>query len=113
MFLFTVTSIFTLYMDTYPPFLLSCSDKIVTGSFDKTCKLWCSETGKCYHTFRGHTSEVVYVSFNPQSTLIASGSMDMTARLWDVEHGVEKATLAVRLLNLKISTEHFLQCLFT
>ncbi len=75
--------------------LYSCSDKIVTSSFDKTCKLWCAETGKCYHTLRGHTSEVVHASFNPQSTLIASGSMDMTARLWDVQHGTERATLVV------------------
>lgn len=47
--------------DTY---LLSCiflklSDKIATGSFDKTCKLWCAETGKCFHTFRGHMAEIV------------------------------------------------------
>ena len=34
-------------------------DKIATASFDKTCKLWSSETGKCYHTFRGHTAEIV------------------------------------------------------
>lgn len=38
-------------------FLLS--DKIATGSFDKTCKLWSTETGKCYHTFRGHSAEIV------------------------------------------------------
>lgn len=35
------------------------SDKIATGSFDKTCKLWSTETGKCYHTFRGHSAEIV------------------------------------------------------
>lgn len=35
------------------------SDKIATGSFDKTCKLWSTETGECYHTFRGHSAEVV------------------------------------------------------
>lgn len=37
-------------------------DKIATGSFDKTCKLWSSETGKCYHTFRGHSAEIVSIS---------------------------------------------------
>ena len=38
-------------------------DKIATGSFDKTCKLWSSETGKCYHTYRGHSAEIVrYIS---------------------------------------------------
>lgn len=42
-----------IYLFFYP------SDKIATGSFDKTCKLWSVETGKCYHTFRGHTAEIV------------------------------------------------------
>lgn len=36
-------------------------DKIATGSFDKTCKLWCAETGKCFHTFRGHMAEIVCI----------------------------------------------------
>lgn len=38
---------------------LHFSDKIATGAFDKTVKLWSAETGKCYHTYRGHTGEVV------------------------------------------------------
>lgn len=28
-------------------------DKIVTGSFDKTCKLWDAYTGQLYYTLRG------------------------------------------------------------
>ncbi|XP_075793735.1 dynein assembly factor with WD repeat domains 1 isoform X4 [Pelodiscus sinensis] len=70
----------------------SC-DKIATGSFDKTCKLWSVETGKCYHTFRGHTAEIVCLSFNLQSTLIATGSMDTTAKLWDIQNGEEVVVL--------------------
>ena len=34
-------------------------DKIATGSFDTTLKLWSSETGKCYSTMTGHSAEVV------------------------------------------------------
>ncbi|NXS52140.1 DAW1 factor, partial [Brachypteracias leptosomus] len=51
-------------------------------------------TGKCFHTFRGHNAEIVCLSFNPQSTLVATGSMDTTAKLWDVEKGEEVATLS-------------------
>lgn len=40
-------------------FFFLFSDKIATGSFDKTCKLWSTETGQCYHTFRGHSAEIV------------------------------------------------------
>ncbi|NWI44718.1 DAW1 factor, partial [Picathartes gymnocephalus] len=50
-------------------------------------------TGKCCHTFRGHSAEIVCLSFNPQSTLLATGSMDTTAKLWDLEKGEEVATL--------------------
>ncbi len=37
----------------------SFSDKIATGSFDKTACIWSSERGTCYHTLRGHTGEIV------------------------------------------------------
>jgi dynein assembly factor with WDR repeat domains 1 len=70
-------------------------DKIATGSFDKTCKLWSTESGKCFHTFKGHNAEIVCLSFNPQSTMLATGSMDNTAKLWDVETGRELCTLSV------------------
>ena len=59
-------------------------------------QLWDSESGKCYQTFRGHTAEIVCLSFNPQSTLIATGSMDTTAKLWNIADGKELHTLAVR-----------------
>ena len=58
-------------------------------------QLWSSENGKCYYTFRGHTAEIVCVGFNPQSTLVATGSMDTTAKLWSVQTGAEVSTLAV------------------
>uniref|UniRef100_A0A3P9BJ95 Uncharacterized protein n=1 Tax=Maylandia zebra TaxID=106582 RepID=A0A3P9BJ95_9CICH len=44
--------------------------------FDKTCKLWCAETGKFFHTYRGHMEKY---------TLVATSSMDTTAKLWDVK----------------------------
>ncbi|NXO34831.1 DAW1 factor, partial [Locustella ochotensis] len=50
-------------------------------------------TGKCFYTFRGHSAEIVCLSFNPQSTLLATGSMDTTAKLWDLEKGEEVTTL--------------------
>ena len=71
------------------------SDKIATGSFDKTCKLWSTESGKCFHTFKGHTAEIVCLGFNPQSTVVATGSMDNTAKIWDIETGREIYTLTV------------------
>ena len=37
----------------------------------------------------------VCLSFNPSSSLIATGSMDTTCKLWDVEKGVETVSLGV------------------
>ena len=113
--------------------------QIVTGSFDKTAKLWDANTGqpdakfgpsslgcrdffysqtlacsqcscnilkqvaRCIHTLKGHHTEIVCVAFNVQArqellhlllqaqirwrsqgTHVATGSMDNTAKLWDV-----------------------------
>jgi dynein assembly factor with WDR repeat domains 1 len=71
--------------------ILKCyyhSDKILTGSFDKTARLWSAETGECHNTLWGHTAEVVTVQFNPQNLLVGTGSMDLTARLYHIATGV-------------------------
>jgi dynein assembly factor with WDR repeat domains 1 len=67
--------------------LLSFRDKIVTGSFDRTAKIWDATTGQRYHTLKGHKMEIVCLSFDPHGLLVATGSMDHTAKLWDVETG--------------------------
>jgi dynein assembly factor with WDR repeat domains 1 len=68
-------------------------DKIATGSFDKTAKIWSTETGELLHTLYGHELEIVCIQFDPQGILVATGSMDKTAKLWDVATGKEYATL--------------------
>lgn len=63
-------------------------DRIVTGSFDKTAKVWNPVTGNCMQTFYGHTAEVVATEFHPtNSDVIATASMDNTARVYHVETG--------------------------
>jgi glycosyltransferase involved in cell wall biosynthesis len=64
-------------------------DKIVTGSFDRTAKIWDANTGQRYHTLKGHKMEIVCLGFDPHGMLVATGSMDHTAKLWDVETGQE------------------------
>ncbi len=58
-------------------------------------QLWDAETGALYHTYKGHATEIVCLSFDPLGTTIATGSMDNSAKLWDVETGAEKHTLLV------------------
>ena len=68
-------------------------NKVCTGSFDETAKVWDTVTGKLLSTYSGHTGEVVAISFDPNGLLVSTGSMDCTAKLWDVEMGKIHSTL--------------------
>ncbi len=61
---------------------------IVSGSLDKTVKLWDVKNKVILHTFNGHESGVNSVSFSPDSQYIVSGSLDKTVKLWDVKNKV-------------------------
>ncbi|ORY52272.1 WD40 repeat-like protein [Rhizoclosmatium globosum] len=63
------------------------SKTIVSGSSDKTVKLWSVETGQLSDTFVGHSESVTSVAFSPDSEIVVSGSRDGTVRLWDVKTG--------------------------
>lgn len=64
-------------------------DKVATGSFDKTAKIWKTNNGQCLQTLRGHQGEVVCLGFNsnPENKLLATGSMDSRAALWSLKDG--------------------------
>lgn len=64
-------------------------DKVVTGSFDRTAKLWDATTGQCLHTLHPRGTEIVCAQFDPHGLMVATGSMDYKATVWDVERGVE------------------------
>jgi WD40 repeat protein/serine/threonine protein kinase len=59
----------------------------LSGSSDKTLRLWDVTTGKCVRTFEGHSKTVVSVSLSHDGRYALSGSLDKTLRLWDVTTG--------------------------
>ena len=58
---------------------------LISGSDDKTIKLWDVQTGGIIKTFHGHTDTVNSVSISPDCTTVASGSGDKTIRLWNIQ----------------------------
>ena len=60
---------------------------LVSGSQDRSVKLWDMQTGGVVNTFRGHKDSVSSVSISLASTTIASGSRDGMICLWDVQTG--------------------------
>lgn len=61
------------------------SQKLVTGSFDKTVKIWDMKTHRCLRTLRGHAYPIQCLQF--QDNMLITGSLDNTIRVWDTDTG--------------------------
>jgi WD40 repeat protein len=61
---------------------------VLTGSDDRTARLWNTTGGPAIQTFAGHTAEVRAVAFSPDGMRVLTGSLDGTARLWDRATGL-------------------------
>jgi WD40 repeat protein len=60
---------------------------LVSGSDDKTVKLWDIQTGGVIKTFSNHEDSVLPVSISADHTTIASGPNDNTIHLLDIQTG--------------------------
>jgi WD40 repeat protein/S1-C subfamily serine protease len=61
--------------------------RALSGSLDKTVRLWELETGRQLAMLSGHTQSVTGVAFLPDGRRALSCSEDGTIRLWDLESG--------------------------
>lgn len=68
--------------------------KILSGSQDRTIKMWEAQTGRLLLTLEGHTMIVMSVAFSPNGRRLASGSQDHSIRIWDAQTGKCISTLS-------------------
>jgi len=63
---------------------------ILSGSSDKTVKLWDIRSRRLLRTLEGHTDSVTCIAFSPgDARIAASGGSDATIRIWDIVDGRE------------------------
>ena len=59
----------------------------LSGSEDRTIRLWEIPSGQCMRTLEGHEGSVICVSFSADGQHALSGGADSTMRLWDLASG--------------------------
>jgi WD40 repeat protein len=67
--------------------------RAISGSIDKTLKVWDLTTGKEQFTLKGHTSSVKAVAVTADGKRAISGSYDKTLKVWDLTTRKEQFTL--------------------
>jgi WD40 repeat protein len=68
--------------------------RLVTGSEDRTARVWDAATGAELLVLRGHEDGVLAVAFAPDAARIATCSRDRTVRIWDAAGGAQLVELA-------------------
>src|SRR4028118_1574771 len=67
--------------------------RAISGSFDKTIKVWGLTTGKELFTLKGHSDSVNAVAVTGDGKRAISGSSDNTIKVWDLTTRKEEFTL--------------------
>ncbi|KAJ3216370.1 hypothetical protein HK099_005906 [Clydaea vesicula] len=85
--------------------------KIVSGSRDRTIKVWSMETKKCIRTLSGHTGSVLCLQYDDK--YLVSGSSDSTIIQWLLDDGSKVRRLcghATGVLDIRLSDRYIVSC---
>ena len=55
---------------------------VVSGSEDKKIYIWDLQTKEIVQVLEGHTAVILGVACHPSQSIVASGSMDNTVKIW-------------------------------
>ncbi|AFY57121.1 WD40 repeat-containing protein [Rivularia sp. PCC 7116] len=83
-------------------------ETLISGSYDRTVKLWDLKTGKLLKTLEGHKEAVISIAITPDGQILASGSNDNTVKIWDLKTGKLLRTLnhnKGQITSIAISTD--------
>lgn len=60
---------------------------VLTGSRDKTIRLWDAQSGQCLKSITGHDNWIRALVFHPNGKYFLSASDDKTIRIWEIATG--------------------------
>ena len=69
-------------------------DNVISSSWDKTIKVWDTNTGFCIATLQGHEDRVVDVAINDKGTMLASSGNRKDIRCWGTDWKNTNPTVA-------------------
>lgn len=81
---------------------ISSDGKIaVSGSRDKTVRVWDLQTGQTRNVLKGHFNDVESVAFTPDGMTIIFGSVDSTLRIWNLLTNEIRTIFIGQLINVR------------
>ena len=72
---------------------MSGGTQMVTASWDRTSKVWDTESGTVIHTLSGHDQEILTAAAHPSQALIVTCSKDTTFRVWDFRTSIHSVNI--------------------
>lgn len=63
------------------------SNYVLTGSSDKSIRMWDIQKGNCVRLFTGHARGISSLAVSPNGRLLASGDVSGVVKIWDIAEG--------------------------